>query len=204
MSTAVTIGFVDNKDEAKKAMYYANRAATRKAGRIIAKEARANAPVASGATKKSIAVKTWQPKHTGRIAKGEYRGMVRADVGYWSEKTLEEKGRPKSFAKASWVEKGTRPHEIKAGQRTSRGDVRKITGKKLLSNGTTKFGKKFWHPGTKPKKPLQNAAKAKASEVGACAKEYYAKLTEIYKKPEGFFSEVVAAAGGDGDVEDGD
>ena len=196
MSTAIKIELVDGRDETKKAMYYANRAATRKAGRIIAKEARANAPVASGATKKSIAVKTWSPKHTGRIANGEKRGWTRSDVGYWSEKTLEEKGRPTSFAKASWVENGTRPHEIKVGKKGNK--------KRVLSNGVTPFGRKFWQPGTKPKKPLQNAAKSKASEVGACAKEYYAKLTEIYKKPEGFFSEVAAAAGGDGDVEDGD
>lgn len=195
---------IDNRKEVSKAMFYANKASTRKAGRIVAKEAKANMPVASGATKKSIGVKTWQPKRTGRLAGGEQRGFVRADVGYWSPSTLEDKGKPKSFAKASWVENGTKPHEIKAGQRTSRGDVRIITGKKLLSNGTTKFGKKFWHPGAKPKKPLQNAAQAKAYEVAACAQEYYKKLSELYKKPDSFFTEIAAAAGGDGDTEDGD
>ena len=193
--TAMTVRLTDNSDKAKKALFYACKAATRKAGRIIAKEAKANISVRSGATKKSIAVKTWKPAGASQ---------VRADVGYWAVKTLKEKGKPVSFAKASWVENGTRPHIIKAGQRTSRGGRTRITGKRLLSNGTTGFGRQFRHPGSKAKRPLQQAAQSKASEVGVCAQEYYKKISQLYKKEESFFSEIAAAAGGEGDTEDAD
>ena len=190
------ITLTDNRDKVDRAMFYANKAATRKAGGLISKETKAHVPVRLGATKKSVHTKTWAPKSKGRVAKGENRDAVRTEVGYWGAQTSRNKGRPVSFAKASWVENGTKPHEIKVGKKGNR--------KKLLSNGTTKFGRRFWHPGTKGKKPLQDAARAKAPEVANCAKEYYKQLSMLYGKEEEFFAKIAAEAGGDGDVEDGD
>lgn len=192
MSEQIKMKLTDNSAKVKKAMLYACRASTRKAGRIVAKEARANAPVKTGSTKKSIAVITRSPKDK----------QVRSYVGYWSKRTLQSKGKPTSFARASWVENGSRPHRIKAGQRSSHGKIYKRTGKKALSNGTTLFNNNFLHPGCRPLMPLQDAAKAKAGEVKNCAQEYYAKLSDLYKQEDGFFAKIAADAGGEGDVED--
>ena len=184
--------FVDNQSKAKLALFYAGKAAARKAARAIAKEAKSKLTSSTGRSKNYMNVAT----------RGKKDEQARAQVGYYQRWKMKEKGKEIPRANASWLENGTKPHLIKVGQTSSKGVVLSKTGKRLLSNGVLKFGTWFNHPGTKARKPLVSAAQTKTEVVAKCAQEYYSKLSDLYKKEESFFSDIAKAAGGEGDVDD--
>ena len=188
----MTTSFVDNQEKAKKALFYACKASLRKAGGIIAKETKANIPKRTGNGRRFIHVHIYRDKET--IAKGS--------VGYLTKDSMLKKGKPVPFENAQWLENGTKQHKIKAGEHSRAGKVLYKTGKKLLSNGTTKFGREFMHPGTKANRPLANAAKSKSTVIEECAKEFYSKIDQMYQHETGFFAEIAAEAGGERDIEE--
>lgn len=170
MGRAAYVKFYDTHQEVVDAMRKLSKEALRAGGKVVMKKLKADTPKVTGKAKKLIT--QW-----ARIDRNT--GQPRLDIGYYSAKTARKRkgiNLPSNYV--ALMEKGTGAHAIRAGVKSSRGKVRKTTGKRLLTNGVVVFGRSVRHPGAQPQPILKTAVMNGIPEIRAAM---VTKLSELNK-----------------------
>lgn len=131
------------------------RGAVRAAATVAASHARATAPYRSGALKLSIRVRT-------KVRADDVIGLAIAGAS-----SAYRAGKRDAYY-AAWVESGTKPHVIRAGDGL-RGNAMVVGGRVL---------RVVRHPGTKPARYMRQAAERSAPLIGAAMDSYVARRIE--------------------------
>jgi HK97 gp10 family phage protein len=163
------IKFYDTHEEVIKELRNMTKAALRKGGKVVMKKLKAGTPKRSGKASKLIGQRT-------RI----FKGQPHLEIGYYSRTYARKKkgiNLPTNYV--ALLEDGTKPHTITAGVKSSRGKVRAVTGRKVLSDGSRFYGRVVSHRGAKPYHILRDTVKNGIGEITIVLKE---QLKELNKK----------------------
>ena len=159
------MAMIDTSDEVIKQMRKLARKGSRKIAKAIMEETITLSPNKRGIIRVSL-------KYGARITRA---GQAESKVGYLSKRKLREKGKW-FILNPSWLEFGTKSHNIKAGTNRRDGEVKKGLANK---NSNTLFGKSIVHPGSKPVGALQQGSKRIAPNAKDIAAEELKLLSEI-------------------------
>lgn len=181
MGRPAYIKFYDTHEDVIKEMRNLTKAAMRASGKVLMKQ-----------------LKSKTPKYTGKAAKliGQWAridrktGQPRLDIGYYSRTyARKRKGINIPTNYVALLENGTKPHTITAGVKSSRGKVRQITGRRVLSNGSAFLGRVVSHPGAKPYHILSDTVKNGIGDITIVMKEHLKELNKRLDEIKGYGGE---------------
>lgn len=176
----MNVSFIDTSQETIKALSKLAKSAL-KAGGLIAKDKLTqNTKVRSARLQKAthFAVKI-----------NSKTGQPTLQIGYMSKYKAKKTNGKTYMANPYWLEYGVKSHEIKAGILSSRGKVRKQTGKKILTDGVHDFGSKTQHPGYSGKNTLRNTIMNNVDEIRKAEEEGLSKLSLELDQITGYIDE---------------
>lgn len=154
--------FNDTSKEVIDALKKLSKTGMRKAGKTVGKKIKENTKVRTAKLQSSVGYWAKIDRQTGQ---------PELQIGYFSKANMKRKGKKVPFANPNWIEFGTKPHIITAGIRSSRGKVLYQTGKKILTDGTTSYGKSAYNKGMQGKNTLRNTVYDNISEIKSIQEE---------------------------------
>ena len=116
-------------------------------------------------------------------------GQPTLQLGYMSKYKAKKTNGKTYMAHPYWLEYVVKSHEIKAGVISSRGKVRKETGKRVLTDGVHDFGNKVSHSGYSGKNTLKNTIMSNIDEIRKAEEEGLSKLNLELNKLSGYIDE---------------
>lgn len=152
------IVFIDTSKEVKDALVKLSKSALRASGRVIGKKLKENTPKRTGNLSKQIGYWARIDRKTGQPF---------MDVGYYSRKRMEDKGKTPAHPNPHWIEFGVNVHPI---------NIKKA---KSLSDGLINYGTTVQHPGLPAQHVLKKTVVSNIREIVGAQEKY---LKELNKK----------------------
>jgi hypothetical protein len=176
----MSVEFIDTSQETIKALTKLAKTALKAGGQVAKQKLTDNTKVRSARLQKAT--------HSA-VKINSKTGQPTLQIGYMSKYKAKKVNGKTYMANPYWLEFGVKSHEIQAGVLSSRGKVRKQTGKRILTDGVHDFGSKVFHPGYSGKNTLKNTIMNNIDEIRKAEEEGLSKLNLELEKLSSYIDE---------------